>query len=227
MSDIFREVDEALQKEKAAAFWKNYGPTLVLAAILMVASTGITTAYLAWKSSSHQNDTAKLVAAAEQKDIAAAMEQAGQEMDGGHKAVALMNAAAKFAEKKDFAKASANYEAVANDKSAPQDIRDLANIFYTRAAILAAGDTAPDYKALADRLSPIAKNTKSAFRAQAQLEAATLYGNGLKDYTGALELLKGFDTESAADSLKEKADALKHVYSYELSKAQQQPAAQD
>jgi len=227
MSDIFREVDEALQKEKAAAFWKNYGPTLILAAILMVATTGITTAYFAWSAAHNQGKTAKLVAAADQKDIAAAMEQAGQDMSGGHKAVALMNAASKYADKKDFAKAAENYEAVANDKSAPQDMRDLATIFYTRAALLAAGTTTPDYKALADRLAPIAKNNKSAFRPQAQIEAATLYGTGLKDYTGALELLKGFDTGPAADSLKEKAAALQHVYEYELSKAQQQPAAQE
>ena len=39
MSDIFREVDEALNKEKAAQFWKNYGPTLLLAAVILVAST--------------------------------------------------------------------------------------------------------------------------------------------------------------------------------------------
>ena len=33
MSDIFREVDEALSREKAAKFWKIYGPTLIGCAI--------------------------------------------------------------------------------------------------------------------------------------------------------------------------------------------------
>lgn len=225
MSDIFREVDEALQREKAAKFWKEYGPTLLAAAILMVTATALTTAYNAWNSSRNQDRTAQLVAAAEQPDIAAAMEQAGQDMGGGHKALALMNAASKYAAQKDYAKAAQAYDTVAADKSAPQDLRDLAMIFHTRAAILAAGDSAPDYKALADRLLPVARNNKSSFRDQALLETATLYGNGLKDYTGALELLKGFDAGSASDSLKEKASALKHVYDYELSKAQK-PAAQ-
>ncbi len=218
MSDIFREVDEALQREKAAQFWKNYGPTLVLAAVLMVATTGITTAYYAWDSARNKESTAKLVAAAEEKDIAAAMEKAAGETDDGHKGIALLNAAAKYADKKDFAKAAGLYESVAQDKSAPQDLRDISNIFYVRAAVLAAGDKAPDYKALIERVEPVAKNDKSAFQQQALLETALLYGNGLKDYAKALELLKGFEADSTADSLQEKANALKHVYQYETSK---------
>ncbi len=219
MSDIFREVDEALQREKAAQFWKNYGPTLVLAAIILVVSTGMTTAYRAWDSSRNQEETAKLVAASEDKDIAAAMEKAANDTRDGHKGVALLNAASKYADKKDFTKAAALYDELSKDGAVPQDLRDLANIFYTRAALLAAGDKAPDYKALAERIASAANNDKSAFQQQAKLEAALLYGNGLKDYTKALEMLQGFDAESAGDSLNEKANALKHVYQYEVSKS--------
>lgn len=223
MSDIFREVDEALQREKAAKLWKEYGPTLILAAIVLVISTGITTAYRSWDTSRNQQETAKLVAASEQKDIAAAMEKAAQDTRDGHKGVALLNAAAKYADKKDFAKAAALYDTLSKDSAVPQDLRDLASIFYTRATLLAADGKAPDYKTLAERLMQAAENDKSAFQKQAKLEAALLYGNGLKDYTKALGLLKGLDEESTADSLKEKASALKHVYEYELSKAS--PAA--
>lgn len=219
MSDIFREVDEALQREKAAQFWKNYGPTLVLAAIVMVAATGITTAYRAWDASRDREETAKLVAATEAKDIAAAMEQAAADTRDGHKGVALLNAASKYADKKDFAKAAELYDTLAKDDAVPQDLRDLANIFYTRATILAAGDKTPDYQALADRLAPAAENGKSAFQQQAKLEMALLYGNGLNDYAKALKMLEGFDNEAAGDSLKEKASALQHVYEYEVSKA--------
>ena len=69
-----------------------------------------------------------------------------------------------------------------------------------------------------DRLLPIAKNEKSAFHLQARLEAALLYGEALKDYTAALALLTGFDADKGTDSLQEKAQALKHVYEYELTK---------
>ncbi len=218
MSDIFREVDEAMQKEKAAKLWKEYGPTLMLAAIVLVVSTGIGTAYRSWTSHENVKATTKLVMAAEEKDIAAAMEKAAQGTDDGHKIVALMNAAAKYASDQKFDKAADLYDSAAKDASAPSDLRDLSTILYVRAAQIAAPATdETGYKALADRLSPIAANEKSAFRLQAKLDAALLYGDGLKDYTKALDLLKGFDGESIADSLKEKATALKHVYEYESS----------
>jgi hypothetical protein len=216
MSDIFREVDEALSREKAAKFWKSYGPTLIAAAVIMVASTAATTAYRTWDSSRNKAETSKLVIAAEEKDMAAAMEKAATDTRDGHKAIALLNAAAKHAEKKEFAKASELYNQVSEDKSAPDDLRDLATIFYVRSALLQKEEA--DDKALLDRLLPVAKNDKSAFHLQAKLEAALLYGEILKDYTSALDLLKGFQDDSVTGSLQEKAAALKQVYTYELAK---------
>lgn len=219
MSDIFNEVDDALRREKAAKFWKSWGPTLILAAIIMVVATGATSAYRAWEAAQNRAETSKLVAATDEKDIGAAMEKAGNNSSDNHKGVAMMNAASKYADKKDFAKAAELYDGVAKDSGAPADLRDLSNILYTRAAILAAGDKAADYKAMIARLEPVAKNEKSAFRSQAQLEAALLYGNGLKDYTRALELLKDFDAGTGNNSLQEKATALTHVYEYEAANA--------
>jgi hypothetical protein len=218
MSDIFNEVDEALRREKAAKFWKEYGPTLIAAAILMVVATGLTTAYKTWDSHRNKQETTKLILAAEEKDIAGAMEKAAVDTRDGHKGVALLNAAAKYAEKKDFAKAAALYDSLSKDSGANTELRDLGNILYARSAILMAKGKDADYKALAERLNSVAENDKSPFQLQAKLDAALLYGNGLKDYTKALDLLQGFEADSAADSLKEKANALQHVYEYELSK---------
>ena len=225
MSDIFREVDEALQQEKMAKIWKEYGPTLVLAAILMVLTTGLTTAYRAWDSSRNQQETAKLVLASEQKDIASAMEKAAGDSRDGHKAIAFLNAAAKYADKKDFTKAATLYKELADDSSIPHDLRDLSSIFYVRAALLAPGK-APALDSLIQRLLPIDGNDRSPFQKQAKLETALLYGNGMKDYTKALELLKGFGEETGEDSLNEKAAALTHLYEHEQSTAQK-PAAQE
>ncbi len=224
MSDIFREVDEALSREKAAKFWKIYGPTLIGCAIVLVLSTAITTAYRTWDSSRDEEETSKLVFAAEEKDMAAAMEEAAKDTRDGHKAVALLNAAAKHAEKKEFAKAAELYNSVSTDTSAPGDLRDLSSIFYVRSKLLEDGAKA-DNKELLDRLTPIAKNDKSAFHLQAKLEAALLYGEGLKDYTSALDLLKGFDGDEVTGSLQEKATALKQVYTYELAKSSQTSTA--
>lgn len=216
MSDIFREVDEALQREKAEKFWKEYGPTVILSIIVLILSTAGMTAYRTWDSWRNQQETQKLVAAANDTDIAAAMEKAASETRKGHEAIALMNAAAAHAAAKDFVKAAALYDQAASDKSTPDELRDLSAILSTRAAVLVG--TAPDYKALAEKLVTIAKNDKSVFQQQAKLDAALLYGDGLKDYTTALDLLTGFDADSISDSLKEKANALKHVYEFERGK---------
>jgi len=218
MSDIFRDVDEALSREKAAKFWKDYGPRLITAAIILVATTGAITAYKNWESWRNKQETAKLVAATNSEDMAAAMQSAAQDTRGSHKAIALMNAAAEQSEAKNFKEAASLYKSVAEDGSAPDELQDLAAILYTRSAVLAAGEAAPDYTALLDSVLPVAKDDKSAFQPQAKLESALLYGDGLKDYTSALALLKGLEDENIPDSLKEKATALSHVYSYEQSR---------
>lgn len=215
MSDIFREVDEALQREKAAAFWKEYGPTLVGCVLVIILSTAATTGYMHWKESRDRAETAKIVEAMESTDMIAAMQSATDGMDGGHKAVGLLNAANKAASDKDFAKAAEIYNSIAQDSSTPSDLRDLGRILAVRTAMQ---EPSPDYQKLVEQLEPAIKNKGSVFHDQARIEAAALYGSGLKDYTKALDLLKGFDEQTtSSDSLKEKASALKHVYEYEVS----------
>lgn len=226
MSDIFREVDEALQREKASKFWKEYGPTLVLGAVVVVLATAATTGYQTWDTWRNKQETAKLVVASEDKDMAAAMEKAAADTRDGHKVVALLNAAGTHAGKKEFAKAAALYDQAARDSSAPSDLRDLATILQSRSLLLSAGDKAPDYKSHIEKLLPIAKNNGSAFQLQAKLDAALLYGDGLKDYTAALDLLKEFETKDGQNSLSEKATALKHVYEYEAAKVPAKTSSQ-
>lgn len=224
MSDIFREVDEAMQREKAAKMWKEYGPTLVLAAAVLIIGTGVGTAYRSWHSSHNKSGTAELIQAADEKDIASAMEKAAADSKGGHRSVAQMNAAAKYAESKNFAKAGELYNQVADDKRAPDALRDLAKILSVRSEMLTAGDKA-DYKALAAKIEPVANDKNSPFQMQAKLDTALLYGDGLKDYTKALSLLEGLEDakDDASDSLKEKASALEHVYQAELASASPAP----
>ncbi len=222
MSDIFREVDEAMSREKAAAFWKNYGPTLVLAAVILVLSTAVTTAYRHWDSSANKEETAKLIAAIESPDMVIAMTEAAKDTRGPHKAIALLSAANSAATQKDFAAASDLYKQVSEDNGAPDDLQDLATILYARSIQLTDTDAKEDIQALLDKLLPVAKNEKSAFQAQAKIEAALLYGSQFKDYTKALDLLKGMDKQTSSDSLTEKATALTHVYQYELSKTASQ-----
>lgn len=214
MSDILREADEALEREKFAKLWKEYGPVLILALIVLVISTAGFTAYRTWDASENHKETSTLLSALGNPE---ALEKAAGDTRKGHEAIALLNAAAIHADKKDFAKAAELYGRAAQDSKVSADLRDLASILQSRSTLLAAGDK-PDYKAALDIVLPVAKK-KGVFAQQAQLDAAALYGDGLKDYAAALELLKGFDKDSTSDSLQEKANALRHVYQFEQGKS--------
>jgi hypothetical protein len=217
MTDIFREVDEALQQEKAARLWKEYGPTLVIAAFVLIAATGATTAFRAWSEGRNKDATGQLVAAMEQDKTAPdTLEKLSGELKGNHKTIALMNAAGKHAAEKDFGKAASLYEQVASDSGAAQELRDLAAILSLRAQQMT--PDSKNYKGWIEKLKPVAENKSSAFQLQAKLDAALLYGSGLKDYNAALKTLEGFDGEEVPASLKEKADALKRIYTYETAK---------
>lgn len=217
MSDIFREVDEALQREKAAKFWGEYGPTILLAIVVLVISTAVSTGYRTWDKWRDEAETQKLVTAQSADDLAAAYEQVANETRKGHEAIALLTAGNIAAEAKDFTKASDLYNRIVADNSTPDNLRDLATILAVRSVQLQGGE-APDYKALSEKLLPITKNKKSAFQLQATLEAATLYGSVLKDYKTAIDLLAAFDDDNISGSMKEKASALKHVYEFEYAK---------
>ena len=49
MSDMIRDVDESLKQDRLHALWKEYGPTLITAAILLVLVTAIMAGYRGWK----------------------------------------------------------------------------------------------------------------------------------------------------------------------------------
>lgn len=216
MSDIFREVDEALQREKAAQFWKKHGATLVIFALILIGGTGLTTAYRVWNENRNAAETSRLINAVESTDGIPALEKLAGDTRPGPATIARMNAAARLAADKKFADASKLYEQVADDTAAPADLRDLATILYVQS--VQQTNAAPDYKALAEKLKKAANSKSGAFALKARLESALLYGDGLKDYASALKMLDGFEAPSVPASLQEKARALKHVYTYEQAK---------
>ncbi len=219
MSDIFREVDEALQKEKAARFWKENGPTIILAVVVLVLSTAATTAYKTWDLWRDHQETSKLIAAQNTADVNGYI-AAASETRKSHEAIALITAGNKAAEAKDFVKAAELYGQVSSNASAPSELRDLATILSVRAQGMTNSDDT-DYKGQLETLDAIAKNDKSPFQMQAKLEAALIEGSQLGDYAAALKRLEGFEEGGPAGSLEEKARALRHVFEYEQSKSAQ------
>jgi hypothetical protein len=59
MSDIFREVDEDLRRDQLDKLWKQYGPWLLTAAVLIVAATA---AWVGWQRYQEQRETSRTAA---------------------------------------------------------------------------------------------------------------------------------------------------------------------
>ena len=211
MSDIFREVDDALQKEKVERFWKEYGPALMVAAVLLVLSTAATTAYRAWDKSRNETETAKLLNALQTEDPLPALQEAAQDTRSGQAAIAKLISASINAQNGNMQDAANIYKAVYEDSATPAPFNDLARILFTRSALsLDNQPAAPDLLAI---LKPVIDNAKSPYRWQARIDAAMISGGLQKDYETALAYLAPIGTQDhTQQALKDRADKLTQLY---------------
>ncbi len=136
MSDIFREVDEDLRRDRAEHVFKKYGGAMIAAAVLLVAGTGGYTAWRNWQQSKQQQDTAALVTAISQtaqgpeKGIEALAAYAGT-AEAGMAALAQFNAAALLQRQGKPTDAAAIYDRVAANGAIDRAYRDLASLLGT------------------------------------------------------------------------------------------------
>jgi len=161
VSDIFHEVDEEVRREQFKKLWDRYGILLVIAAVLIVAGVGGWRGYQWWQAKQAVEASVAYDAASELVDQGKAAEAeaafAKLATDGtpGYRILARLRAAA--AEKNPEA-AVAAYDAIAQDSSVNQTLRELASI---RAALLLT-DTA-SLSDMTKRLEPLTV-PGSAFR---------------------------------------------------------------
>lgn len=133
MSDIFREVDEDLRRDRMEGLFKRYGGIALAGALALIAATGGYTAWRNWKQSQSQQETAALVAAISQagqgaeKGVEALAAFAGK-ADSGMAALAQLNAAALLAREGKKAEAVAVYDKIAGNSGVNPVYRDLATL---------------------------------------------------------------------------------------------------
>ncbi|WP_448205120.1 DUF2659 family protein [Azospirillum sp. sgz302134] len=133
MSDIFREVDEDLRRDRMERLFKRYGGVALAGALAVVAATGGYTAWRNWQQSQHQQETAALTAALAQagqgpeKGVEALAAFAGK-ADPGMAALAQLNAAALLAREGKTAEAVAVYDKLAANSGVSGVYRDLASL---------------------------------------------------------------------------------------------------
>ncbi len=214
MSDMFREVDEAMQQEKMMNLWKQHGSTLIAALIVLVLSTSVMTYYYKWDANRNAAETARLTEALQSETPEAALMELSKDTRKGHSAIAAMSAANLKLSDGNKAEAATLYKQVADNSKSPRNIRDLARVLYVQNA------DAPDIAIL----KPLLSNAKSPWLWHAKIEAAVMTAHNDNDYAKALTYLEDFDTAKFVPAtLKQRANALAHVY--KLKAAKNTPAA--
>jgi hypothetical protein len=193
LADIFREVEEDLRRDKAAAYWKRYGRYVVAGVVFIVVSTA---SYVGWKEYRLRQQTAygerfsAALSLIQNKKEAEALEALGalaQDAGAGYGMLARFRAATLKARQGDREGAAAIYDALAKDSSVDPLYAELAALYY----VLSMVETgAPDD--LATRLQPLL-GEKSPWRYSARELAALV------------DLRKG-DADKARESFTKLAD---------------------
>jgi len=136
MSDdsFIREVNEEYRKEQARVMWRRFGPAAIGVALAVVLGTAAWVGYDYWAQSranaAGDRFSAALNLARDGRTDEALAALAALEKDGygAYPVLAKMRTGTVLAGKGDHAGAVAAFDAVANDGSVPEAIRDMARL---------------------------------------------------------------------------------------------------
>jgi hypothetical protein len=212
---LLREVDEAVRQDEAAQFAKRHGRTIAGALIVGLAAFG---GWLWWqdhRESQLEKGSEQFVQALDQIDAGNA--GAAQKLldpvaqDGSPAAAAgakMLEAGNAFA-KGDAARATTLYFNLADDRGAPQAMRDLAAI---RGVSVNFDAMKPE--AVIARLKPLAKPGNPWFGSAGELVAMAYLKQGKKDLAGPLFASIAKD-ETAPKSLRSRARQMAGTLGYD------------
>ncbi|MBV8566612.1 MAG: tetratricopeptide repeat protein [Methylobacteriaceae bacterium] len=207
MTDIFREVDEDVRRDKAIEFWKKYQSLLIGIALIIVLATAGWRAYQYWQvrmaqsASAHYEKALELARAGKGGEAQAELDRLVAKAPSGYRTLARLRLAAEAGKSDPVAGAKA-FDALAADASIGSTFQEIARL---RAAMLLM-DTA-DPRDIRNRLEPLAA-AGGAFRHTARelLALSALKVNDTEAAGRWLDMIE-VDPETPAD-LRKRADAL-------------------
>jgi len=202
MTDIFEEVDQALQQEKIEKFWHDHKEKIVGALIGILVLTAAFTGYQSWNNKRNGEETARLITALSAND-AEAITTISDDSRSGIETIARFAKAGIAMNDENLELANEQYTAII-DSNAPRALEDFA-----RLANSSVDSEEYDLKVL----KPLLADERSPWHWHALLQAATIEAEQNNDYAKAIGYLNKFDTaENVGATLKQRADALRHVY---------------
>ncbi|WPZ33684.1 tetratricopeptide repeat protein [Thalassobaculum sp. OXR-137] len=177
MADIFREVDEELQQERAATLWKKYGGWVIALCVGIVLAVAGNVFWRQYQANAQAEQAAAYATASDllgedkPREAAQAFAALADTGDAGYAAIARLSQAAALVEADDIPAAAETYMAIANDASVPAPYGDLARLHGVRLRIGAAdaatlhGDLAP-LLTPGNAWEPLARETEAAISIQ-------------------------------------------------------------
>jgi hypothetical protein len=197
VGDIFREVEEDLQRDRLRQLWAKYNVVVIAAAVALVAGTG---GWQGWKAYKLHRDEAngqryaaalQLAESGKSKEAAEAFAQIATDAGAGYSALARLEQAAILAKQGDQAGAIAVYDAISADSGIERSMRDLATLL----AVEHAGAKA-DPAGLIARLAPLTE-ASSPWRYSA-IELSAVLATRMGDMARARSLYAQIADDSAA-----------------------------
>lgn len=134
MSDIFREVEQDLRRERASRLWEKYGIYVIGLAVAIVVGAAAIIGWQEWRISVNEaaSDRYDEVVAAAQKEkpaeAVAMLKQFADDNSGGYAVLARLQEADALMEAGKTEEAVKAFEAVASDSDATEIVRGMASI---------------------------------------------------------------------------------------------------
>lgn len=225
-NDLIHEVEESLKQERMEALWKEYGSYVIAACVLAVLFTAVITGWRSYNARANAHDTELVLTALDQDNKPEAIaEIVGQDLRGGHEAVARLTAAGLLMQDGEAEKALEHYRATAADGDVPKMFRELATYLAVRTEWGLDKEDA-DPAAYISELRPVISNDSSSWRWHSRVLAAMIYAEDMNDYSAAREVLKPVTEErNLPFSLIQTARALDQVYQQKLGSVAEPEAA--
>ncbi|MEM6811587.1 MAG: hypothetical protein AAF549_03875 [Pseudomonadota bacterium] len=199
MVDIFEEVDEALQKEKAEKFWHDHKDKIITGIVGLVILTAIISFTMSWNQKRNGEETARLFTAVQSNE--SLDEIVGDTRKGVMTLGSLLNAGKALDEDQQDLALEQYSNLIENNTS--QDFKDYARFLKTK------------YSESTDIsvLKPVIQDETSPWYWHARLQAASIEAETNQNYDQALEYLSPFESaENIPATLRQRANALTHIY---------------
>jgi hypothetical protein len=214
---LLREADEELRREQLEAMWKRYGGLLIMACVLIVVMTGVSTYYKHHVKETNKQETNALYdwLAIEEGDKR--LEQAlatKEDIANTQQWLQLYYAGNDALEQQDYDKALDIYKTLRKQRELGGSMRWLADLMELRVLMQTQGE---DVATLRARLEDLAAAEGNPYAALAYFDAAILAGQKQNEYAQGLELLNKASKEAqGVTALLSMINDIRHLYTMKM-----------